>query len=519
MSDGLSRSGGTPSAEDGADVAIVGYGPVGSVLGILLAERGHRVVALERHPGPYAFPRAVHVDGPVARILQRCGIGDDLPDLCGPAGTYEWRNAAGQTLLRFLPRPDGGSGWPNSNMVHQPSLEAALERRAATLPTLDVRRGVEVTDLAQDATGVTLQTSAGPLRARYAVGCDGANSTVRSLLELEVRDLGFFYDWLICDVVPHVEAVWDPVNLQVCDPARPTTAVSGGPGRRRWEFMRLPEESAEELAREETAWRLLAPWGITPETATLERHTIYTFQARWVEQWRRGRVLVAGDAAHQMPPFAGQGMCSGIRDVANLEWKLDLVLRGLADDAVLDTYEVERKPDVAVMVEWSMALGSVICVPDAEAAARRDAGMIAALQSSGGASEQADRPGVVSGLVVADDPGAGRGVPQGVVADGRRFDDTVPHGWRLLLRGGAAPPVDPELAAWFAQLGGIVVTDPPAAVVTWLDDLARSDGDGGSEGDGLDGVLQRPDFAVFATVAHGASPDDTLARLRVALTT
>jgi hypothetical protein len=182
--------------------------------------------------------------------------------------------------------------------------------------------------------------------ARYVVGCDGANSFVRGTLGATVTDLGFFFDWLIVDVLPHVPKVWCPLNVQVCDPLRPTTLVSGGPGRRRWEFMRLPGEDLDELHRAETAWRLLGPWEVTPENARLERHTVYRFQARWVDTWRRGRLLLAGDAAHQMPPFAGQGMCSGLRDAANLAWKLDLVLAGTARDCCSTPMRANASPHV-----------------------------------------------------------------------------------------------------------------------------------------------------------------------------
>jgi flavoprotein hydroxylase len=164
--------------------------------------------------------------------------------------------------------------------------------------------------------------------------------------------------------------VFDPLNLQICDPARPTTVVSGGPGRRRWEFMRLPDESRDRLDDEATAWELLAAWDVTPANATLERHAGYTFNARYAERWRTGAVFLAGDAAHEMPPFAGQGLCAGVRDAANLAWKLDLVLRDRADEGVLDTYPTERVPDVRTVIDFSIELGQVICVADpVEAAA------------------------------------------------------------------------------------------------------------------------------------------------------
>ncbi|HSL58679.1 MAG TPA: bifunctional 3-(3-hydroxy-phenyl)propionate/3-hydroxycinnamic acid hydroxylase, partial [Acidimicrobiales bacterium] len=291
------------------DVAIVGYGPVGSALAILLAQLGCTVTVLERWTAPYPLPRAVHFDHEVGRILQMCGIGEDLRRISEPAEVYEWRNGAGTVLLRFGQTGDGPSGWPASSMFNQPDLERLLDERARALG-VDVRRGVEVTSVEQHDDHVVV----GGVTARYVVGCDGANSTVRSLLDVPVTDLGFFYDWLIVDVVLHEPRVFDPINLQICDPERPTTAVSAGPGRRRWEFMRLPHEARDALDDPDRAWELLEPWDVHPGNATLERHAVYTFNARYAERWRTGRVLLAGDAAHLMPPFAGQGMCAGLRD-------------------------------------------------------------------------------------------------------------------------------------------------------------------------------------------------------------
>ena len=355
------------------DVIVVGCGPVGMTLAVLLAQQGHSVTILERWPNPYPLPRAVHLDHEVARIFQSAGIGAELAEITEPADIYEWRNGQGTTLLRLGRVGAGASGWPLSLMFHQPTLETVLERRARALG-VDIRRGCEVTDLTQHQGVVAVATSEGDvLEARYAVGCDGANSTVRTLLNVQMTELGFFYDWLIVDVVLHDDRVFDPTNVQICDPARPTTVVSGGPGRRRWEFMRLHHETLDEL--ESRAWELLEPWDVRPDNATVERRAVYTFAARFAEQWRRGRVLLAGDAAHQMPPFAGQGMCAGIRDAANLAWKLDHVLTGAAPDALLDTYDQERLPSARHAIEFSVELGKIICIPDPDAAAARDEAM------------------------------------------------------------------------------------------------------------------------------------------------
>src|SRR5207247_4244221 len=361
------------------DVAIVGYGPVGQTLAILLGQRGWKVGVFEKQPAAYPLPRAVHFDHEVARILQAAGLGEELPRLTEPADTYEWRNAAGETLLVIRSRGTSLSGWPEANMFAQPELERALDARVRALPSVEVHRAAEVVDIGPALVVASPAGDRHEIGARWIVGCDGANSFVRRHLGSAVTDLGFFFDWLIVDVVPRERRVWTPINWQLCDPLRPTTVVSGGPGRRRWEFMRLPGESVADLDSEATAWRLLAPWGMTPDTASLERHALYTFQARWVDQWRKGRLLIAGDAAHQMPPFAGQGMCSGLRDAANLGWKLDLVLTGRADQRILDSYGPERAEHVRHFIDASMALGSVICVTDPAAADQRDAAMRADL--------------------------------------------------------------------------------------------------------------------------------------------
>ena len=324
---------------------------------------------------------------------------------------------------------------------------------------------------------------------------------MRTLVAAPVTDLGFFYDWLIVDVVLDEPRVFDPINLQICDPVRPTTVVSGGPGRRRWEFMRLPHESLDELNDETRAWELLAPWDVDPGNARLERHAVYTFSARYAERWRTGRVFLAGDAAHLMPPFAGQGMCSGLRDAANLAWKLDAVLAGDAADSLLDTYEAERRPSAEAAIRFSMELGKVICVADAAEAAARDEAMAAGV---GDEPEPApDLPDINAGLIHPTAPHAGKQFVQGQVG-GLPFDDVHGNGWRLVALDADVAGIGCEERAWFESIGGgvVAVTDPDPTFARWF---AAHD---------TTCALQRPDFYLYGTAPHAAAVTSLLADLR-----
>lgn len=497
------------------DVAIAGYGPVGQLLAILLGQRGHRVHVFERWPRQYPLPRAVHFDSEVARILQGAGVMDDLAPHTEPASIYEWRNAAGETLLQLgRNTADGLSGWPESNMFSQPVLERSLDARVRSLASVCVDLGAEVVDLRDDGDAVEVTARRGHdeelgARARFLVGCDGANSFVRERIGAGWHDLGFRFDWLVVDLVPHVARNWEPMNWQLCDPARPTTIVSGGPGRRRFEFMRLPDEPLESIAEESFTWKLLAPWGIGPQDAKLERHAVYTFGARWADAWRRGRTFLAGDAAHLMPPFAGQGMCSGMRDAANLAWKLDRVLSANAPDALLDSYESERLPHARATIEVSVSLGRVICVPDPAEAAARDQRMIAEMRARGGPMP-ALLPPVGPGCFYASS-GAQRLGPQGRVRTSGAaglFDDVAGRGFVLLSpHGDPAAYLDAELAAWFRDIGGLCAcvgpeTDASGIYARWFE----------QHGAGV--ALQRPDFLTFGTAPSPEAAGVLVAALR-----
>lgn len=507
-----------------ADVLVVGYGPVGQTLSLLLARRGHRVVVVERWPSAYPMPRAVAFDSESARILASAGVGDRIRDFAEPSGEYRWVNAEGRTLLSIEAEVNGRCGWPDSSSMYQPALEEALAAEGAKLANLTVLRGrtaVELTDLG-DRVELVVQDAAGAERtliAGWVVGCDGANSFVRGYLGTGMTDLGFSHDWLICDVVPHERRTWEPNNLQVCDPARPRTHVSAGPGHRRWEFMRVAGETLDELNTPESVWRLLALFDITPENATLERHSVYTFNARWADSWRRGRALIAGDAAHVMPPFAAQGMCSGFRDAANLAWKLDLVLRGLATQPLLDSYTVERRQHVEHAVRMSVNLGRVICQDDPVAARDRDVAMIAARERGVGVAQpKAAVQPLRSGVLYAKRGLAGDLVPQGRVTRGGRtalFDEVVGTGFVLLTTAEPERLLSSDDAAFLASLDTHVVHVVADGAIG--DQVADTEGGYLPYLGGACAALVRPDFYVYGAAEDRAGLADMIGALRADL--
>ncbi len=351
-------------------VVIIGAGPSGTTAANLLGQQGVTCLVVERHHDIYPLPRAVHLDDETLRIMQSAGLADDVRAITRPALGMQLLNSDHRPFARFHRDPtDGGQGHPGANMFDQATLEAVLRRGLTRFPHVDLRCGAEAVAVETGHTHgpaplrVTIRDSiSGHLEhvwTHAVLGCDGANSNTRAAIGTAMEDLRFSQSWFVIDV--HSEqalANWDGIH-QVCDPHRAATYMRIGPQRYRWEFQIRAGESARELSRTEVVHQLVAPWlgNVDPQQLTVLRQTTYTFQALIARRWRRGRIFLLGDAAHQTPPFLGQGLCAGIRDAANLTWKLALVLAGHADERLLDSYQAERRPHARQMIRMAVLLG------------------------------------------------------------------------------------------------------------------------------------------------------------------
>ncbi len=503
-----------------SDVLIAGAGPVGQALALLLAQHGLRVSVVERWAQPYPLPRAVAISHDVLRVLRQLGLGDELAGLLEPWGQdghrFSFEDASGNTLAETRFALDSESGFAQMSGFSQPDLEQLLERRVQADPMIDQHRGVSLEALSDDGSCIdaTILPHSGlapipggrprTMRAAFAVGCDGANSTVRSLLGLESTDLDFNRDWLVVDVVPYTYPTWLPYACQHLGPGRPTTLVGAGPGRRRWEFMILPSDDQDDVDTDENAWRLLKPWGIHPDNADLVRHARYTFSGRWANRWRKGGVVLAGDAAHQMPPFLGQGFNSGIRDAANLAWRLALLVRGQGQASLLDDYVAERSEQVAQIVKETVAIGQLICMTDPDQTAQRDVELrnVGAL----GIQDVHNQWPLRSGTLRDDGIGGNLGLQAKVNTRTRTalLDDVIaPPSFVLLGRdcdpGDLLSPT--QRAAW-QQLGGRSahfgpggLKDAEGKYARWFERLNASV------------VLIRPDFQLFGGVLDQRATD------------
>jgi len=483
------------------DVVVAGCGPVGAFAANVLGKAGLRTLVLDRDATPYALPRAVHVDHEMVRLFADIGLWADLEDRM-IAGDGHLHIGADAGVIRYLsavgqPKPFGHA---NDYFFYQPELEAVLRDGLTRFEGVTLRLGVEVTSIDQTADLAKVSLAGGEtVTADWVIGCDGARSTVRKAVGVALDDLNFEEPWLVVDAevegpitFPTFAGVPEGANLQrlsvmLCDPHRPTTIVPGRGNHRRWEFMLLPGERDAEMSQPAQVSALVAPW-IGMAEHRIIRAATYRFHGLVAERWRVGRVFLAGDAAHQTPPFFGQGMCHGLRDAANLGWKLALVHRGDADDRLLETYQPERDAQVLHVISRAIEVGRTICILDPSAAARRDA----EVRAQTGMKTAAELIVPIRSSIVTE--GAGERFINPGLAEGF-LDDATHGGWVLLHRGNVdlttcAERVLETLGARQVDIASL--NDPQRHLDAWF--TAR----------GVTAALIRPDFYLAAA---GNGPD------------
>jgi 3-(3-hydroxy-phenyl)propionate hydroxylase len=496
------------------DAIVLGLGPVGGAAAQLLAREGLNVLAVDKSLLPFDKPRAIGIDHETLRLLQKLGITDDLSLYMGPYRPSEYRSAAGQVLRRIIPQPEPFPlSWPPYSTFIQPELERLMRDSFIQWEGLEVMLGWQMTAITQteDEVQITIEPSDGGeariVRSRYAIGCDGAWSPVREAMGLKFEDLQFDEPWLVIDMRVKESATLPEATVQYCDPARPSTFVHGPADLRRWEIMMLPDEQPADMLKEDRIWSLLSRW-LTPDQGEIWRAATYRFHALVATQWRNGRVFIAGDAAHQTPPFMAQGLNQGFKDVANLCWKLGEVITHGADPRLLDTYDEERRPNARAVIELTKTFGRLICERDPLAAAERDRQLLAEMHEGRGEIVRQDLlPPLSAGFLMKDEagrytPAAGTIFPQPWVdtdAGKRRMDDAVPSRFLLVV----SPDWDPNTTdiALAHRLGVTFACLERAEPVQEVVSIPDSSGliSDWMKKHGIVAVLVRPDHVVFGS--------------------
>ena len=501
------------SAADAWDVAIVGFGPVGALTALQLAAAGHRVVILERSTELVELPRAVGLDSESMRAFQRLGHGETVSAILQPKrpGERICFTDSRREILFGMEMPEVGPlGWRDMAFFDQPELEALLRELVAKEARIEVRLGCRATALEQSDRDVTVRYEApeggsGSLHASYLLGCDGASSPVREMEGIDWQSLGYDQDWLVIDIWITPEADLPIDTMQVCDPERLTSYICVKDPNRRWEFQLLPGESREEMLRPERIQALLSDW-LPPEHYSIRRAAVYQFHAATASEWRVGRVLLAGDAAHQTPPFLGQGLNSGFRDAVNLGWKLPLVLSGTCEPTLLDSYAEERDAHARDLVERAVSVGKLM-----ETIAAREAGRPDPHEGKGGDGSPTVPP-LRSGALIVEQIGENSSVgkllaqpsvrrPGGAPG---RLDELFGAGFAVVARSEADARVGPEARAILERLGVQQVVIEDLEVVSGEMDWLFLE---------HPAAILRPDRYVFGVVDEAWSLDRLVAAL------
>lgn len=509
------------------DVIVVGYGPTGLVLASLLGQQGHKVAVVERWRELYGKPRLTHIDGETARLISLASDADMALRDSWTTPHYYWSNGKGQVLMDVAAGNTRKSLWDDHISVHQPHFEEAIHQRIMEQPQVKLFRGYAATALTQDLDGVRLTchpwrrggelTSANDvitLEGTYLVGADGSNSFVRKAIGVERTDFGFNERWLCVDTEPlrPLPSKFNENAMQFCDPNRGCMFMPIGKTRQRFEFALRDGEDTSTMSKPKAAWKLLREYhDLGPLDLSIVRNLVYTFECRMAKTWRVGRVLLSGDAAHTNPPYLGQGACSGMRDASNLAWKFDLVLRGLADDSLLDAYEKERRPHAKKLMMDSRSLGLVANTSNPVKAVIRD------LLFRFKLTPKPQFPIVVDGVIARSDNGKPLGVAGALSGQGRlkargetqRFDEYVGFNFSVVSHKNVRDSLSPTTQRKLEDIG-----------MKWveLDNVIDEDGTYKAMLDSMDAeaVVIRPDF-VFFGAAKRSELESMLASLLSAL--
>lgn len=504
------------------DVAIVGLGPVGSAGAVFLAEAGLSVAVFEQDREVYRLPRAVGMDGEIVRAFQAIGRGEEFNALIQPIREGERAGFAnskrewmfGQELIPFGPH-----GWAPFAMFHQPEVDGYLRDTATAHKNVSSFVGYEVTAVTNRPDHVSIQAKETDTdekiecTASYLIACDGASSPIRQSLNVGRHDLGYNQDWLVVDVVMDEDALLPPEVMQVCDPDRLTTYVATKDPYRRWEFRLNEGETEEEMLQEERIFELLDPW--TPRGSyEIRRAAVYQFHALVADKWREGRIFLAGDAAHQTPPFLGQGMNAGIRDMANLAWKLPAVISGALPATVLDSYFEERIAHSEDLIDWAVTIGKLMEFFAAQERAARGDGPEPtdppALNAAYGQGRLIPplRAGILINSQVTDTGFTGFQLEQPIVRDanGREFrlDEALGTGFAVVGRTDADMAISEEAQAIADTLGMAFFAVEGLEVMQWRMDPVFENSSA---------VLIRPDRYIFGHTDDGHMLDDLILEL------
>ncbi|MCR9098201.1 MAG: bifunctional 3-(3-hydroxy-phenyl)propionate/3-hydroxycinnamic acid hydroxylase [bacterium] len=511
----------TPAHDCDYDVSIVGFGPVAATTALLLARRGFRVSIHERSAVALELPRAVGLDGESIRLFQSIGLGHEVEALVQPyrEGDSLWFTDSKRNKLFGIDTAshDGHNGRRDLAFFDQPELEAFLRAAVAGEDRIDVFLGEEATAVRDEGDRVELELrevdggSTRMVTAPYLVGCDGASSFVRRTLGIPWTSLGYDQDWLVIDILVDDTDLLPLPTMQVCDPDRLTTYVCVKDPNRRWEFQLKPGETREEMARPEAIDALLESW-LPKDRYTLRRAVVYQFHAATAERWRQGRVLIAGDAAHQTPPFLGQGLNSGLRDAFNLSWKLALVLEGRCGDDLLDSYFEERDAHARTLVDGACDIGKLMETLAAREAGRPEPhpGWVPSLQVDesgvslpieGGALNEPQR---AEGVPIGHTLRQPQVRPRGTDAAAQRLDGLLGDDFALVGRTEADLALDAEAAALAETVGLRPVALDAFEVVEGALDYVF---------DRSPAVLVRPDRYVFGVVDEATDASALVRRL------